>query len=217
LTGNNWFIKIYKSSWTFFFSTTLFIFLFLFPLLAERAFASIYLNWQAPTTNTNGSSLTNLAGYRVYYGTGSPCSFANVIDVGNVHTYSLYLADGTYCLAVSAYNTFGAESSLSNTVYKTETSTYVDTTTCSNPKFKIGSTMYYYSAIQYAYDSSYSGSVLKIRAGDYDEDLTLQQDKSIVLDGGYRCDFASKPGYTVIHGFLKVSYGAVKVDRLIIK
>jgi predicted secreted protein len=41
-------------------------------------------SWIAPTTNTDGSPLTNLAGYRVYYGTNSaqltPCQNATLVQ-----------------------------------------------------------------------------------------------------------------------------------------
>lgn len=75
------------------------------------------LTWTAPTTNTNGSALTDLAGYHVYYGT-SPSTLSTVVDVANPATTSYTvsnLASGTWYFAVNAYTTSGIESSLSNT------------------------------------------------------------------------------------------------------
>jgi len=75
------------------------------------------LTWTAPTTNTNGSALTDLAGYHIYYGT-SPSALASVIDIANpaTTTYMIArLASGTWYFAVNAYTTSGVESSLSNT------------------------------------------------------------------------------------------------------
>ena len=94
----------------------------LVPLCVDRAFATIALNWTAPTTNTDGSSLDDLQGYKVYYGSGSPCNFTNTLDIGNVTppSYTLSLPNGTYCFAITAYDTDGYESDYSNTVYKTE-------------------------------------------------------------------------------------------------
>ena len=43
---------------------------------------SATLSWTPPTTNTNGTSLTNLAGYRIYYGTSSS-SLNRTIQVAN--------------------------------------------------------------------------------------------------------------------------------------
>lgn len=80
------------------------------------------LNWAAPTTNSNGSSLTNLAGYNVYYGT-SPRSqsggYPNKINAGDVTSYTVQgLAPGTYYFAVTAYNAAGVESAYSTEVSK---------------------------------------------------------------------------------------------------
>lgn len=72
------------------------------------------LSWSAPTQNTDGSPLTNLAGYRLYHG----MSVASLTDVrtlaSNSSTYQFTaLASGTHYFAISAYNSDGVESSLS--------------------------------------------------------------------------------------------------------
>jgi len=80
---------------------------------------SATLSWAAPTQNTDGSSLTDLAGYRVYYGTSAD-ALTQVIDVSNVTTYVVNgLSSGTYYFAVAAYSTAGTESALSETATKT--------------------------------------------------------------------------------------------------
>ncbi len=73
------------------------------------------LSWVKPTTNTDGSPLTNLGGYRVRYGTAS-ASYNQNIDVGNVTTYKVAnLAEGsTYYFTVTAYSATGKESAYSN-------------------------------------------------------------------------------------------------------
>jgi uncharacterized protein YjdB len=76
------------------------------------------LAWSAPATNVDGSTLTDLAGYKIYYGT-SPGSYTKVIDVGNVTTSVVNnLAPGTYYFTVTAYNIYGVESSYSNEASK---------------------------------------------------------------------------------------------------
>jgi len=78
------------------------------------------LSWTAPTTNSDGSSLTDLAGYKVYVGTASG-NYQAPVTVGKVTSYTLSnLTDGgTYYFAVSAYNTSGEESAKSNEASKT--------------------------------------------------------------------------------------------------
>ena len=93
------------------------------PGAVENAFSSITLTWTPPTTNTDGTALTDLAGYRVYYGTSSG-SYGSPIDVGNVSTYVISnLAAGSYYFAVTAYDTAGIESNFSNEVLKVEQGT----------------------------------------------------------------------------------------------
>ncbi len=77
------------------------------------------LAWNPPTTNADGTALTGLAGFKVYYGTVSG-SYPNVIDIGNQTRYALNnLPAGTYYFVVTAYDTHGAESGFSNEVSKT--------------------------------------------------------------------------------------------------
>ncbi len=85
---------------------------------------SVTLSWNPPTVNQNGTSLTDLAGYKLYYG-GTPGNYTSVIDIGNITTYQIsYLSDGrTYYFSVSAYDTSGNESGLSNEVSKVAVTT----------------------------------------------------------------------------------------------
>src|SRR5581483_12005001 len=62
---------------------------------------SASLKWTAPTTNTNGSALTNLAGYYIHYGT-SASAMTKTITVSSPGTTSYTisnLAAGTWYFA----------------------------------------------------------------------------------------------------------------------
>jgi hypothetical protein len=78
---------------------------------------TIRLAWDPPTTNVDGSPLTDLAGYKIYYGTASG-TYGQPIDVGNVTTYTLTgLVQGqTYYIAATAYDTSNNQSGFSNEV-----------------------------------------------------------------------------------------------------
>jgi hypothetical protein len=82
--------------------------------------SSAILYWDAPTNNEDGTPLTDLDGYWLYYGTSSGY-YSNKVNVGNVATYQLgNLAEGhTYYFAVTAYDTSGNESTSSYEVSKT--------------------------------------------------------------------------------------------------
>jgi len=91
------------------------------PVFTGTAFAgSVTLSWTAPSTNTDGSPLDDLSGYKVYYGTSSH-NYTSTTDVGNTTTVELTgLTDGnTYYFSVIAYNTSGIESPLSSEVSTT--------------------------------------------------------------------------------------------------
>jgi hypothetical protein len=79
------------------------------------------VKWSAPTTNTNGTSLTNLAGYVVQYG-DSPTVLAQRADVQDptATSYTVTgLGSGTWYFAVSSYSTDGSQSAPSTVVSKT--------------------------------------------------------------------------------------------------
>ena len=73
---------------------------------------TVTLDWTPPTENSDGSALTNLAGYTVYYGT-SPDKLTESVKVTNpgLTAYTVSnLASGTWYFAVSSYSSAGVES-----------------------------------------------------------------------------------------------------------
>ena len=82
---------------------------------------AVTLVWVAPADNTNGTPLTDLAGYHIHYGT-SQDNMTQVINLAGTSTteYEVSgLAPGTYYFAISAYTTDGTESAESDVGYKT--------------------------------------------------------------------------------------------------
>jgi hypothetical protein len=76
------------------------------------------LDWLPPTSNTDGSALTNLAGYTVYYGT-SPDNLSKSVKVSNagLSAYTVTgLGSGTWYFAVTSYSADGVESARTTTV-----------------------------------------------------------------------------------------------------
>lgn len=85
----------------------------------QLSLGAVTLSWTAPTQNTDGTALTNLAGYRVVYGTSSSALNQTVQVNAGVSTIVVEnLAPATYYFAVRAYTTSGAESSNSNVAAK---------------------------------------------------------------------------------------------------
>lgn len=74
------------------------------------------LEWTVPTTQTNGSTLADLAGYRIHYGK-SAGALDQTIEISNpsVSRYVIEgLKPGTYYFAVTAFNARNHESERSN-------------------------------------------------------------------------------------------------------
>jgi hypothetical protein len=88
---------------------SIYLLIVLFPCLAH---ADVVLQWDP-------NSETDLAGYKVYYGTSSGI-YGTPITIGTQASYTFtQLASGTYYFAVTAYNASGLESAFSNEVIAT--------------------------------------------------------------------------------------------------
>lgn len=87
--------------------------------VTATALGSVTLQWQPPTENADGSPLTNLTGYRIYYGV-DPSQLSDVIEVPNPGLTS-YVVDeltaNTWYFAMTALNSGGQESTFSNQVF----------------------------------------------------------------------------------------------------
>lgn len=85
------------------------------------ALGSATLSWVPPTQNDDGSTLTDLAGYRIYWGTSSG-NYSDSVTIANpgISSYVIdNLSPGTYFFVATAYNSTGAQSDFSNEASKT--------------------------------------------------------------------------------------------------
>ena len=83
--------------------------------VTSTAIASVTLSWQPPTQNSDGTPLTDLAGYRIYYGV-DPTRLSNVVELPNPGMTS-YLVENltpdTWYFAATAVNSEAQESEFS--------------------------------------------------------------------------------------------------------
>ncbi len=89
--------------------------------VAQVTNGSATVSWLPPLQRVDGSALTNLAGYRIRYGT-SPASMDRVVPVNSAGTTSVViegLVPGKWYFAVIAVDAAGLESAPSNSASKT--------------------------------------------------------------------------------------------------
>lgn len=81
---------------------------------------SVTLSWAPPTQNTDGTALTNLGGYKIYYGTSSTALSQTVsVNSPGLTAYVIdSLSPATYYFAIKALTTAGVESDYSAVVSK---------------------------------------------------------------------------------------------------
>jgi hypothetical protein len=78
------------------------------------------VSWTPPTTTANGSALTDLAGYELFYGR-RPSELKHIVKIPDVHVTRMIvrgLDSGTWYFVVTAYTRSGAMSFPSNVASK---------------------------------------------------------------------------------------------------
>jgi hypothetical protein len=89
-------------------------------MISVGVLGSVTLSWQAPAENVDGTPLTDLAGYEIYYGQESRNYYDSVyVDGRSTTSKTLQLPPGSYYFAMTAWDVEGNESAYSNEVIKT--------------------------------------------------------------------------------------------------
>lgn len=111
-------------------------------LVCRTANGGAVVSWQPPTQNTNGTPLTNLAGFKVYQATtAAGLASSTPVNVGaSIRSYTFTdLPEGPRVFAVTAVTTTGVESAMSappgtKTIASTEVSAAVPLKVDTRPK-----------------------------------------------------------------------------------
>lgn len=93
----------------------------------------------------------------------------------------------------------------------------VSSAACLNSPVKIVSTGTGYSSLQAAYDAAGSGDVILSHEKVLTEDIFIDINKSVTLEGGYDCDYASITGRTTLNGDMVISNGTVNIGGFILE
>jgi len=92
-----------------------------FTLTVAAATGTAELAWTKPTNNEDGTPLTDLAGYKIRYGT-SPGALTELVNIAGAEITSAAirgLAAGTWYFSIASYTSAGVESVPTGTVHVT--------------------------------------------------------------------------------------------------
>lgn len=88
---------------------------------------------------------------------------------------------------------------------------------CGSPVRILGADPVYYFSIQDAYDESVNADIIQLQDVIFSEDIQIDRDVSITLQGGYDCTYYSNIGRTTLEGSMTISNGTVTIERLVIE
>lgn len=71
-----------------------------------------------------------------------------------------------------------------------------------------------YATFQAAYDAAVEGDTIQSLGQEFTESFTANKAISIIIDGGYDCNFTINPDTTIIHGAPHISSGTVKLKNI---
>jgi hypothetical protein len=74
-----------------------------------------------------------------------------------------------------------------------------------------GTTPVYYLTLQSAYDSAEDGDTIETRINVFTDDLNANRNISVILEGGYNCNYSAVSGRTTFNGIMTLSDGLVTI------
>lgn len=145
----------------------------------------------------------NETGFKIERKTGAGGTYSQIATAGtNVTAYpdTDLTGNTTYYYRVRAYNG-GGDSIYTDEAYAT--------TACSNLMVRItGATPVYYSSLQAAYNAAADGSIIQSRAGTLTENVSINRNISVIVQGGYDCAYTTNSGnVTSLKGILRTYTG----------
>ena len=88
---------------------------------------------------------------------------------------------------------------------------------CLNPLVRIIGDPTVYSTLQSAYDAAGDGNTIQSQAVVFTEDLDIDLNKSVTLEGGYDCDYTANNGETTLNGMLTVTNGTLTIENFVLE
>jgi PKD repeat protein len=151
-------------------------------------------------------------------GYDQPLSYAwdfdnnGTVDSTEQNPTYVYTETGTYTVKLTVTDSDGSSSTLTRTNYIT-----VSAEACANQPVNIEGTSAYYATLQEACNEALDGDTILSRSVTLVEDLTFDQNISVVFRGGYDCDFVNKTGVTGLQGNITINSGTLSIEDIVIE
>ena len=171
---------------------------------------SILLDTTPPTTTASPPGAVYNTGQIVTLtcsdGSGSGCDKIYYTTDGSTPTTSSLVYSAPINISVTTALKFFAKDHAGNSE-AVETQGYtIDTSFCPNSPVKIGTASY--TSLQAAYNAAVSGDTIKCRNLTFIENLTINRNIAVTLEGGYDCGYTTNAGgTTTIKGMLTTTTG----------
>lgn len=87
------------------------------------------------------------------------------------------------------------------------------------PEVRIVSPLAYYSIsqLQAAYNNAGNGATIQSKMVTYTGDLTIEQNKTVTITGGYDCGYSTITGKTTVNGNMTISNGILTIGNFILQ
>jgi hypothetical protein len=90
---------------------------------------------------------------------------------------------------------------------------------CQNSPVRVtGSTTVYYPTLQAAYNAAdINNYTIQCQAVTLTEDIHIHRNISVILEGGYNCDYTNVTGRTTVNGDMQINNGIITIDNFVLE
>ncbi len=88
---------------------------------------------------------------------------------------------------------------------------------CAPPIRILGSSSVYYPSLQDAYDVSTDGETIQCQDTSISEDLYIDINKAVTVEGGYDCGYTTPTGKTTLNGNMTIYDGTLTIKNFVLQ
>jgi PKD repeat protein len=122
----------------------------------------------------------------------------------------IYASPGSYTVSLTVTNASAPDTKI--------VTNYIVVQSCTNSPVRITGTIpSYYSTLQAAYDAAIDGDIIQSLGFDFAENLSINRNISIDLQGGYDCNYASAATNTTLKGMITTTSGTLTIKNFILQ